>query len=72
MGLMGQLHPSAVLPPGMTTYMRPGGPHGRSGRVQKIPPLPEFDPQTVQPVASSYTDCTVQAQTLGSNPQLAL
>jgi hypothetical protein len=28
---------------------------GRSGQVRKILPLPEFDPRTVQPVASRYT-----------------
>jgi hypothetical protein len=30
---------------------RLGGPQGRSGRVWKISPPPEFDPRTVQPVA---------------------
>ena len=35
-----------------------GGPKDRSGRVRKIsPPPPGFDPQTVQTVASLYTDC---------------
>jgi hypothetical protein len=33
-------------------YRRLGGPQGRSGRVRKISPLPEFDPRTVQAVAS--------------------
>jgi hypothetical protein len=33
-----------------------GGPHGRSGWVRKAPTKPEFEPQTVQPVASRYTD----------------
>jgi hypothetical protein len=28
-----------------------------SGQVQKTSPSPEFDPRTVQPVASHYTDC---------------
>ena len=32
------------------------GPRGRSGQVQKIPSPPGFDPRTVQPVASRYTD----------------
>jgi hypothetical protein len=32
------------------------GPQGRSGRVRKIWPLQGFDPRTVQPVASRYTD----------------
>jgi hypothetical protein len=29
---------------------------GRSGQVRKISPPPGFDPRTVQPVASRYTD----------------
>jgi hypothetical protein len=29
---------------------------GRSGQVRKISPLPGFDPRTVQPVVSRYTD----------------
>ena len=37
-------------------YGRLGGPQGRSGRVRKISPPPEFDPRTEQPVASRYTD----------------
>jgi len=56
----GQRHAPAALLPGK----RPGthcigdwvGPLGRSGRVRKISPPLEFDPQTVQPVASRYTD----------------
>ena len=31
-------------------------PQGRSGRVRKTSPQPGFDPWTVQPVASRYTD----------------
>ena len=38
-----------------------GGPQGRSGRVRKISPPPGFDPRTVQPVTSRYTDCTISA-----------
>ena len=37
-------------------YRRLGGAQGRSGGVRKISPPPEFDPRTVQPVASRYTD----------------
>ena len=37
-------------------YRRMGRPQGRSGRVRKISPSPGFDPRTVQPVASRYTD----------------
>ena len=47
------------LPPGKTRYplyRRLGGPQGRSGQVRKISPPPRFDPRTVQPVASRYTD----------------
>ena len=46
-------------PPGKTRYplyMRLGGPQGRSGQVRKISPPPGFDPRTVQPVASCYTN----------------
>ena len=37
-------------------YRRLGGPQGRSRRVRKISPPPGFDPRTVKPVASRYTD----------------
>ena len=37
-------------------YRRLGGPQGRSGQLRKISPPPGFDPRTVQPVASRYTD----------------
>ena len=37
-------------------YRRLVGPQGRSGRVRKISSPPGFDPRTVQPVASCYTD----------------
>jgi hypothetical protein len=45
--------------PGKTRYAlyrRLGGPQGRSGQVRKISPSPVFDPRTVQPIASRYTD----------------
>ena len=64
MGVGGQRHAPAVLPPGMTQYplcRRLGGPHGRSGRVLKISPPPGFDPRTVQPVASRCTDWAIAA-----------
>jgi hypothetical protein len=51
--------PGRSLPPGKTRYplyRRLGGPQGQSGQVQKISPPPGFDPRTVQPVASRYTD----------------
>ena len=42
-------------------YRRLGGPQGRSRRVRKISSPPGFDPRTVQPVASHYTDCAIPA-----------
>ena len=53
-----QHHAPAALPPGKTPYplyRKLGGPQGRSGQVRKISPPQEFDPRTVQPVASRYT-----------------
>jgi hypothetical protein len=61
----GQLHAPAALPPGKETryplYRRLCGPQGRSGRLRKISPPPGFDPRTVQPVASRYTDYAIPA-----------
>ena len=51
--------PGRSLPPGKarySLYRRLGGPQRRSGQVRKISPTPGFDPRTVQPVASRYTD----------------
>ena len=36
--------------------MRLEGPQGRSVRVRKVSLPPEFDPRTIQPVASRYSD----------------
>jgi hypothetical protein len=59
-GVGSQRHTPAVLPPEKTRYplyRRVGGPQVPSGWVRKIsPPPPGFDPRTVQPVASPYTD----------------
>ena len=59
-GARGQHHASAALyPRGKTRYQlyrRLGGTQGRSGRVRNISPPPRFDPRTIQPVASRYTD----------------
>jgi hypothetical protein len=57
----GQRHAQAAhYPWGKTRYplyRRMCGPQGRSGQVREIsPPPPGFDPWTVQPVASRYTD----------------
>jgi hypothetical protein len=60
-GLRGQRHTPAALYP----WERIGTDYtggcvdpmaGLSGVVQKISPPPEFDPRTIQPVASRYTD----------------
>jgi hypothetical protein len=60
MGVGGHLHAPAALPPGM----RPGshciggwvGPRAGLDSCKKSRPLPGFDPRTVQPVVSHYTD----------------
>ena len=44
-----------------TQYRSLGGPQGRPGRVRKTSPPPGFDPRTVQPVASNYTDWAIPA-----------
>ena len=64
MGVGGQHHAPAALPPGkdpVPIYTRLGGHQGRSGQVQKISPPPGIDPWTVQPVVSHYTDCAIPA-----------
>ena len=56
--------PGRSLPPGKTRYplhRRLGGSQGRSGQVRKISPPPGFDPRTVPPVASRYTDWAIAA-----------
>ena len=55
--------PGRTLPPGKTLYplyRRLGGPQGRSGRVENLTP-PGFDPWTVHPVVSRYTDWAIPA-----------
>jgi len=52
------------LPRGKTRYplyRRLDGPQGPSWQVRKISPPPGFDPRTVQPVASRYTDCAIRS-----------
>jgi hypothetical protein len=54
------------LPSGKTwypLYRRLGGPQGQSGRVWKISPPLGFNPWTVQPVTSRYTDWAIPAHT---------
>ena len=66
----GQRHAPAALPPGKTRYplyRRMGGPESQSGRVRKILTPPGFDPRTVQPVASRYTDWAIPTHTNNNN-----
>jgi hypothetical protein len=66
-GVRGQLHPPAAFHP----QERPGthrtggwvGPRAGLDRCGKLPP-PGFDPRTVQPVASHYTDWATQPTTI--------
>ena len=67
MGVGGQRHIPAALPPGKTRYplyRRLSGLQGRSGRVRKISPQTGFDPRIVKPVASSYTAWAIPARVL--------
>ena len=59
----GQRHTLATLSQGKTwypLYRRLSGPQGWSGWVRKISPPPGFDPQTIQPIVSHYTNWAVQ------------
>jgi len=52
MGMGGQRHAPAALPPGKTHYpfyRRLGGPKGHCERVRKISPPLEFDPRLSYP-----------------------
>ena len=65
MGVGGQRHPPAALPLGK----RPGthciggwvGPKANLDRCKKSRPPPGFDPQTIQLIASRYTDYVIPA-----------
>jgi hypothetical protein len=59
MGVGGQRHAPAPLPPGRTHYpfyRKLDVPHGQSGPVRKISSPPGFDSRTAKPVASRYID----------------
>jgi hypothetical protein len=67
--------PGHFLSPGKTRYplyTRLGEPQGRSGQVQKISPPPAFDPRTIQPVASLYTDWSTRPTKHSSNIYLLI
>jgi len=58
-GVVGQRDTPAVLPSGKVRYLlcrRLGGPQGRYGIMRKMSSSRGFNPATVQPVASRYTD----------------
>jgi hypothetical protein len=57
MGVGGQRHTPAALPPGQTHCI--GGWVGHRDGYGKFRPQPGFDPRAVQPVASPYTDCAI-------------
>jgi hypothetical protein len=64
MGVGGQRHAPAALPPGKTRYPLCrilNGFQGWSGRVRKISIPPGFDPRAVQPVESRNTDWAIAA-----------
>jgi len=64
MGFSGHRHTLANLCPGKTQYplyWRLSGPQGQSGETLKISPPPGFNPRTVQPIASCYTDHAIPA-----------
>jgi hypothetical protein len=64
MGVDGKCHTLATLSPRkdpVPIVQETGWTQGRSGQVQKISPPPGFDPQTIQPVVSCYTDYAIPA-----------
>ena len=64
MGVGGQRHDPATLPPGKTRYplyRRLGGPLEPVWTGAENLAAPGFDPRTVQPVASRYTDYAIPA-----------
>ena len=65
MGVGGQRHTQAALPPEKTRYplcRRLGEPPGGEWTgAENLPHPPGFDPRTVQPVTSLYTDFAIPA-----------
>jgi len=53
-------------------YRRLGGPQGWSKQVRKISPPTGFDPLTIQPVASRYTDYTTRPTRQTTHPVTSL
>ena len=70
MGVGGQRHALAALPPGKTRYplcRRLGGPRAGLDECGKSCLRPGFDRQTLQPVASRYTDWAIPARSNACN-----
>jgi hypothetical protein len=64
MGVVGEHHAQATLPPEKnrySLYMTLDGPQGVSGQMRKISLPPGFYPQTLQPIASRYTGHAIPA-----------
>jgi len=64
MGVGGQRHDQAALPPAKTwypSYRRLGGPQSQSGQIWKISSPTRFDSQTIQPIMSHYTIYAIPA-----------
>jgi len=58
--------PRPLFTPGKTRcalYRRLDVPQGRTEQLRKISPLPEFDPRTVDPIASRYKDYATRLTT---------
>ena len=72
----GQRHAPAALPQQKelryALYRKLCGPQGRSRRLRKISPSPGFDPPTVQPVVSRYTERVIPAAPRFSKSMLIL
>jgi hypothetical protein len=70
MGVGVQRHALVTLPPGMTQYLLHrslGVPQGWYGLVWRISAPPRFDPQTIQPIVTCYTNYTILARGLLCN-----
>jgi hypothetical protein len=51
-------------------YRRLCGPQGLSERLRKISPTPGFNPRTLNPVASRYTDGAILADEKALQPEV--